>query len=88
LTELDLTEAVMNERKVGRLIVLAMALTAVAILPAATHARLGTDGTTEITIPERANAYASIAANGRFAALVWGATTAAGRDGHLRRDES
>jgi hypothetical protein len=78
LTELDLTEAVMNGRKVGNLIVLAMALTAVTILPAATHARRGADGATEIAIPERANAYASIAANGRFAALVWGATTAPG----------
>jgi hypothetical protein len=47
----------------------------VAALVAAAAFAAAPGGSTEVAVKERANAYASLAASGRFAALAWGAST-------------
>ena len=58
----------MNRRQTGWPLVIGI------VLIAAASARTATTPTLEIAVKNRANAYASIAASGQFAAIAWGAS--------------
>lgn len=51
-------------------------IVAVALIEAASQA--AADRVTDLGVPDRSNAYASIATSGRFAAIAWGATASTG----------